>query len=101
MRAVNEKTNNGQEKESQTRENQAWTLLHDQSEWKAYARKCGNHELRSWYHHEPSAPESFPCLVNTSQINWAFHHRFVCLNDAYRLLLSSGQPEIQQPFFLH
>jgi hypothetical protein len=66
-----------------------WTIIHSPAEWRAHV------EGSTWgatdsCRHVPGSPKSFPCLVETLLIDAVFHHRFVYLEDAYRLLFGSG-----------
>lgn len=66
-----------------------WTIIHSRAEWRTYLASSAWGASASC-EHKPRTPTSYPCLVGTLLIDSTFHHRFVYLQDAYRLLFGSG-----------
>ncbi len=66
-----------------------WTIIHSRAEWRTYV-ESSTWGAASSCQHRPASPVSYPCLVETLLIDSAFHHRFVYLQDAYRLVFGSG-----------
>ena len=72
-----------------------WYFIHSMEEWDSYKQKIVPPDIKWCNNHDPEEPRNLPCLVETDVIEWTCHHRFVYVDDAYRLLFS--MPQVVQP----
>jgi hypothetical protein len=83
----NENRLTGEDPKSPVLNHRPWVFIHNTEDWENYKQRTVPPDIKWCSNHEPEEPLSYPCLVETSVIDWTCHHRFVYLEDAYRLLL--------------